>query len=85
MKIFGALLLLMVLVGGFGFYRGWFSMSTQSGDVENSKVNVNLTVDPNKMEADADAVKDKVHELTGEAKAKTEELDQQSTETLNTE
>ncbi len=65
MKIFGLLLLLLVLVGGFGFYRGWFSMSTQNGDVTNRKVDVNLTVDRDKMETDADAVKDKVQELTG--------------------
>lgn len=40
-------------------------MSTQNGDVTNRKVDVNLTVDRDKMETDADAVKDKVQELTG--------------------
>lgn len=68
MRIFGVLLLLLVLIGGIGIYRGWFSMSSDQGDPESRKSNVNLTVDRDKMDADADAVKEKVQELTDEAK-----------------
>ncbi|WP_037229955.1 hypothetical protein [Rhodopirellula baltica] len=68
MRIFAVLLLLLVLIGGIGFYRGWFSMSSDQDDPESRKSNVNLTVDRDKMDADADAVKVKVQELTDEAK-----------------
>lgn len=68
MKIFGVLFLLLVLVGGIGFYQGWFSMSTNQGDSKSRKVDVNLTVDRDKMDADKEVVKDKAQELVGEAK-----------------
>ncbi len=80
MKIFGVLFLLLVLVGGIGFYRGWFSMSSDQGNSESRKVDVNLTVDRDKMEADADAVKDKVEELTGDAKDEVNKLVQPATD-----
>ena len=57
MKIFGVLFFLLLLFIGTGFYRGWFAMSSKNGSPENRKVDVNLTVDPDKMEADAGAVK----------------------------
>lgn len=67
------LFILAIIVVGLGFYRGWF---TVSGDRENqsNKVDVNLTVDPDKVKADAVAVKDKAAELTGQAKEKTNKL-----------
>ena len=68
MKIFGALFVLLVVVAAIGFYQGSFSMSSSNGNSENHKVDVNLTVDGDKMQADADAVKEKVEELTGNAK-----------------
>jgi hypothetical protein len=44
-------LLVLVLIGGvgFGFYRGWFQLSTNSAD---HKANVTLTVDQDKIRAD---------------------------------
>ncbi len=74
MRILGVLFLLLVLVVGIGFYRGWFSMSTRDGNAENRQTEVNLTVDRDKMDADAGAVTEKVEELTGEAKEKASQL-----------
>lgn len=80
MKIFGVLFLLLVLIGGIGFYQGWFSMSSNQGDSESRNVDVNLTVDRDKMEADKNAVKNKVQELAGEAKDEVNELVRPATE-----
>jgi hypothetical protein len=73
-KLFGLLLLVLVLVGSVGFFRGWFSVSSGKPDAESSIVDVNLTVDPDKFESDKDAVKDKVRELTNAAKDEVDEL-----------
>jgi len=59
------LLVLLVCVVALGFYRGWFSLSSPGADKGSNKVNVNLTVDPDKMHEDAEAVKKKTKELTG--------------------
>ena len=49
---------------GVGFYRGWFALSKSDDDAGKNKVNVNLTVDGDKMQEDAEAVKKKAAELT---------------------
>ena len=65
MKRFIAIVVMVaLLVIGIGFYRGWFAVSS-SEDAAPSKVNVNLTVDRDKIEEDAEAVKNKTSELTG--------------------
>lgn len=66
-KLLLVLLVLVVCVVGFGFYRGWFSLSRSSPDAESNKVDINLTVDPDKVKADAETVKEKTTELTGQA------------------
>lgn len=58
---------LLVLVVALGFYRGWFVLSNPSPAPGSSNVNVNLTVDPGQVEEDAQTVKDKATELTGQA------------------
>jgi predicted negative regulator of RcsB-dependent stress response len=57
------LFVLLVIVIAVGFYRGWFSFSSRSHDAEN-KVDVNLTVDRDKIQEDAESVKKKTSELT---------------------
>ena len=83
MKSFGVLFLVLVLFAAIGFYQGWFSMSSNKGDAGSRKVDVKMTVDGDKMEADADAVKSKVQELTGEAKDKASQLGQPATDASN--
>lgn len=53
MKRFVAVLILIAVLGiGFGFYRGWFVLASERHS-ESGKVDVNLTVDPEKMKSDA--------------------------------
>ena len=59
------LMVLAIIVIGLGFYRGWFTMSGGREPVSH-KVDVNLTVDTDKVKADAETVKDKATELTGQ-------------------
>ncbi len=56
--LFVALLCLV----GIGLYRGWFTLSSPSRDTQNHKVNINLSVDAEKLEADAAKVKEKISE-----------------------
>jgi hypothetical protein len=58
------LAVLVILVVGVGFYRGWFALS-RPVDAGSSKVNINLATDTDKMKQDAQTVKDKATELTG--------------------
>lgn len=74
MRIFGVPILLLVLVIGIGFYRGWFSMSSQTENPVNNNAEIRVAVDRDKIEADAEALKEKAQELTGEAKEKASEL-----------
>jgi hypothetical protein len=63
--IIPVVLVLFVLVIAVGFYRGWFTLSSTSPDAGSNKVNVNLTVDQDKMQEDAETVKAKTTELVG--------------------
>jgi hypothetical protein len=60
-------LVLMLFVAGLGFYRGWFTLSSHSRGTESNKVDINLTVDGDKVNEDAETVKEKTAELTGKA------------------
>ena len=74
MKRFIAVVVLVVLLLiGVGFYRGWFAVSSSAPDSASKKVNVNLTVDGTKIEEDAEAVQNKTAELTGKITSPTSE------------
>ena len=64
-SVITVLLVLLVGVVALGFYRGWFALSSRSPEAGSNKVNVNLTVDRDKMQEDAETVKKKAAELTG--------------------
>ena len=64
-RLFAVLIVLVLVVVGFGFFRGWFALTSRSPDVGGNKVNINLTVDGDKMQEDAQAVQDKTAELSG--------------------
>jgi beta-lactam-binding protein with PASTA domain len=51
------LVLIVVVVAGVGFYLGWFRLSSRSDD---SKPNISLTVDKEKIEADKDKLVEKL-------------------------
>jgi acetolactate synthase regulatory subunit len=65
MKMFATVLILCVVV--IGFHRGWFTLSSNSAGTADGKVNINLTVDPDKAKQDAEEVKDKATALGGRA------------------
>lgn len=57
MRLFVGFLLVVALIVGLGFYRGWFGLSSDRSD---DKSNVTLTVDKDKVHQDAQVAKDKV-------------------------
>lgn len=62
------LIVLAIIVVSLGFYRGWFTVSGGREAVSH-KIDVNLTVDPDKVNEDAEAVKVKAAEFTGKITA----------------
>jgi hypothetical protein len=68
-----AVLVLLVGLVGVGFYRGWFTVSSRSPEAGSNKVNVNLTMDRDKMQEDAQTVKNQATELTGKVTGQTAE------------
>ena len=64
MTLFKVLVVLVLCVVGVGFYQGWFVLTNHGGGEEGNKVEVNLTVDPDKAKEDAKAVEAKARELT---------------------
>lgn len=68
-KLILVVLVLLLCVVGFGFYRGWFSLSSSSPDTGSEKVNISLTVDPVKMKADTKMSKEKAIEPTARTTA----------------
>ena len=71
------LLVLMVLVlcvVGIGFYSGWWTVTSSSPDADSNQVDINLSVDPDKVRTDAEAVQDKATELTDQAKKDANDL-----------
>lgn len=65
------LLILVVIFILVGFGRGWFYV-TSNQEVETDRVNVKLTIDPDKMKSDANRVGEAASDLTGDASTKTE-------------
>jgi len=66
MRIIKVLLVLGVCIAVLGFYRGWFSLSSDGRDAASNKVNVSLTVDADKVKEDAGKAKDRTTALTGQ-------------------
>jgi hypothetical protein len=81
-KVLVALVLCLV---GFGFYRGWFALSSPGRGTESNKVNINLSMDGDKVKEDAEMVKDKTAELTGKATEGANDLGDQARDKVNSE
>jgi hypothetical protein len=79
------LAVLVLCVVGFGFYRGWFVLSSPGRGTESNKVNVNLSMDGDKVKEDAETVKDKTVELTGKATDGAKDLGDQATDKVKSE
>ena len=48
-RLFAFLVVLLICVVGIGCYRSWSSVTSPSSDTESHKVNVSVTVDPDKV------------------------------------
>ncbi len=72
-----AFVVLLAVVAGIGFYRNWFALSS-SRAADSNKVNVNLSVDPDKMRDDArraaEVANDNASKLGGKIKQEATDL-----------
>ena len=66
-----AIVLLLVCIATLGFYRGWFSLST---DNTNQNPSATITVDQNKIKEDEEKAKEKMREFGHKAKEATGDL-----------
>jgi hypothetical protein len=65
----GVLVLLAAVFVGVGFYQGWFHVATAGTD---GNPGATITVDQDKIKADAEAAKEKAKDLQDKAKDKTD-------------
>lgn len=70
-------IVVLVIVIALGFYRGWFALSG-GRQAETRKVDVHLTVDPDKAKEDAEAVKDAAKDLAEKARERAADSGDQS-------
>jgi hypothetical protein len=63
--------LLLVGIAGFGFYQGWFRLSTDGTD---QKPSATITVDKDKIRADEEKAKEEVQGFGQKVKDKTGDL-----------
>ncbi len=54
------LILLALCLVAIGIYRGWFTFSSPSRDPAGDRVNINVSVDPRRVDADAQKVEQKI-------------------------
>jgi hypothetical protein len=66
-RLLVTLLLLAAVVVGVGIYLDWFRFST-GGTGDSGKTTVDLTIDKDKMKADAEAAKEKAKSVGSQAK-----------------
>jgi hypothetical protein len=69
-KLVVVVVLLLAGLAGLGFYRGWFTLSTENAD---HKPSATFTVDKDKIQEDEQRAKDKVQSFGHGAKEKTVE------------
>jgi hypothetical protein len=60
MRLFMFIIVLLVVVAGVGFYRGWFTFTTEHKDGQDNKVGVKVEIDKDKIKSDAEAARNKV-------------------------
>jgi len=79
------LVVLVLFVIVIGFYRSWFALSSPTRDTGSNKVNINLSLDGDKVKEDAETVMDKTAELTGKGTEEAKEFGDQPTDKLKSE
>lgn len=73
-RILAAVLILAMVAIGLGFYRGWLSLSHSERNEESRKVDVNLTVDGDKLQGDVEAMKQSATETADKIKEGTQKI-----------
>ena len=68
-KLLGTLTILILIIVGVGFYRGWFGVATHD---QPGQTNVEITVDKEKIRQDAEAASEKARELADQSKSPNE-------------
>jgi hypothetical protein len=69
-----ALIVLAIVLVAAGFIRGWFALSGPQREPESKKVDVNLTVDPEKIQEDAAQLQEKAVEFEDKVKEELRDL-----------
>ena len=59
-RFLGVLVVLFLLIAGFGYYRGWFHAESQS---TNGTGTITVTVDKDKLDQDKATAQQKVQDL----------------------
>lgn len=62
-KLIGTLVIIAVCIAALGFYRGWFSVTQTDTGPLSEKIELGLTVDPEKARNDVQIVKDEVADI----------------------
>jgi hypothetical protein len=60
MRLFMFMIVLLVAVIGLGFYRGWFTFTTDHKDGPDNKVGLHVEIDKDKIKSDAETARNKV-------------------------
>ena len=79
-KTFTVVIVVLVCVVALGFNRGWFKLSSRNPDAGSNKVDVNLTMDRDKIQEDAETVKKQAAEFTGKVTEEASKLGGQTTD-----
>jgi hypothetical protein len=64
-RLMPAIIVIAILLISVGLYRRWFVVSGTSGETGDQKMNVNVSVDKEKMHEDVEAVKNEASKVTG--------------------
>ncbi len=72
-RLLSFILIILVVAVGVGFFRGWFSMSTNK-EVIGNKLDVNFKLDADKMKKDANALEEKTKALLSSEKNDTPDI-----------
>ncbi len=65
-KLLGTLTILILIIVGVGFYRGWFGVAA---DDQPGQTNVEITVDKERIKQDAEAASEKAREFANQSKS----------------
>jgi hypothetical protein len=71
-KLLAVVLVLVIAVVAVGIYLDWFHFST-GREKDSGKIDVNMTIDQEKMKADAEKAKEAAKDLGAQAKDKIED------------